>query len=65
MTDNEVLVAMVFDGWAWHEPRFEKVGRSALSMHEARELLQAQSSPPSSPTGDRNDGRRARGSSGL
>ena len=65
MTDAEVLAAMVSRGWAWSEDRFEKVGRSALSMQEARELLDAQPSPPTLPAEGRDAGPRPPGSGPL
>ena len=62
MTDAEVLAAMVFRGWAWNEGKFEKVGHSALSLQEARELLAAQPGPPTLPIEDRDAGPRPPGS---
>jgi hypothetical protein len=37
--DTEVLAAMLFDGWAWNDGKFEKDGRRPLSMQEARQRL--------------------------
>jgi hypothetical protein len=62
VTDAEVLAAMVFRGWAWNEPKFEKVGHGALSMQEARELLAAQPGPPTSSTEASDAGPRPPGS---
>ena len=39
MTDAEVLAAMLFDGWAWNDGKFEKNGRRPLSMQSVRDRL--------------------------
>jgi hypothetical protein len=39
LIDAEVLAAMLFDGWAWNDGKFEKGGRRPLSMQEARQRL--------------------------